>query len=43
MEEELKFILGRNVDLLDRRAVQESDNPRRQRAILDSAEVLHAA
>ncbi len=43
MEEELKSIFGRDVDLLDRRAVQESDNPRRQRAILDSAEVLHAA
>jgi len=43
MEEELGQLLGRKVDLVDRRAVERSRNYIRRRAILDSAEVIYAA
>jgi predicted nucleotidyltransferase len=42
MEEELARIVGRRVDLLTRTAVENSRNPIRRRAILESAQVLHA-
>jgi len=43
MRDELSVIFGRPVDLLTRDAVESSPNPYRRRAILESAEVLHAA
>ena len=42
MEEELRQLLGRKVDLVDRGAVERSRNYIRRRSILDSAETLHA-
>lgn len=43
MEEELRALLGRAVDLVTRDAVEQSENYIRRRAILDSLEVIHAA
>ena len=43
MRDELASLFGRPVDLLTRDAVEASPNPYRRRAILESAEVLHAA
>jgi uncharacterized protein len=43
MEEELKGILGRNVDLVERRAVELSENYIRRRYILESAEPVYVA
>ena len=43
MREELIELSGRPVDLLVRRAVEESPNWIRRKAILDSAEVVFAA
>lgn len=43
MQEELEELLGRSVDLLSRRAVEESPNWIRRRAILESAEPLYVA
>ena len=43
MQEELKRILGREVDLVERRAIEQSRNYIRRRAILKSAEVIRAA
>jgi hypothetical protein len=43
MQEELVEIFGRRVDLLTRMAVEDSRNPIRKRAILDSARVVYAA
>jgi hypothetical protein len=43
MERELAERLGRRVDLLTRRAVEQSRNWMRRRAILDSAETIYAA
>jgi predicted nucleotidyltransferase len=43
MEEELEQIFRRPVDLVTRRAVEQSINPYRKRAILDSAEVIYGA
>ncbi len=40
MEDELTSIFGRRADLVTRRAVEESDNWIRRRAILDSAVAL---
>jgi len=42
MEEELEAIFGREVDLLDRQAVEQSPNYIRRRAILGSSEVVYA-
>ncbi len=39
--DELSDIVGREVDLVSRRAVERSANSIRRRAILDSAEVLY--
>ena len=43
MQEELQRLLGREVDLVEREAVEQSRNYIRRRAILQSAEVIHAA
>jgi predicted nucleotidyltransferase len=42
MEEELAEIIGRRVDLVTRGAIENSRNPIRRRAILESARVIHA-
>ena len=41
MEEELKAIFGREVDLVSRRGIELSRNYLRRRAILQSAETIH--
>ncbi len=43
MEIELIDLLGREVDLLTRRAVEQSCNPMRRREILSSARTIYAA
>jgi len=43
MEEELTALLGRQVDLVSKKAVERSENWLRRRAILESAEVVYAA
>lgn len=43
MPEELKKILGRDVDLLTFQGVKTSRNPIRRKAILDSAQVFYVA
>ncbi|HET6455354.1 MAG TPA: nucleotidyltransferase family protein [Armatimonadota bacterium] len=43
MEDELAQILGRKVDLVSRRGIESSANYIRRKAILSSAEVIHAA
>jgi predicted nucleotidyltransferase len=42
-EEELAGILGRPVDLVDRGAIEESENPIRRRHILERAETFYVA
>lgn len=42
MGDEMEAIFGRPVDLIDRRAVEQSPNYIRRRIILDSAEVIYA-
>jgi predicted nucleotidyltransferase len=42
MEMELADLLGRDVDLLTRRAVECSQNPLRRREILETAQVVYA-
>lgn len=43
MEEELSELLGRNVDLVSRRAIERSRNWIRKKAILSGAEQIYAA
>ena len=43
MEEELKGLFGREVDLLTLRAIEKMPNPFRRRAMLSSLELVHAA
>lgn len=43
MEEQLEGIFGRNVDLVERRAVELSENFIRRRHILESAEPIYVA
>ena len=43
MEEELKAIFGREVDLVDRSAVEHSRNYVRRKAILNNLESIYAA
>lgn len=43
MQEELEQLCGRSVDLFSRRAVEESPNWIRRKAILESAEPLYVA
>ena len=42
IEEELKDILGREVDLVDKSAIEKSRNYIRRKAILSSAETIYA-
>lgn len=43
MQDELKQIFGRDVDLLSKRGVETSRNYLRRKAILESAQVIHVA
>ncbi len=43
MQDELKAIFGRDVDLISRRGVENSCNYLRRKTILESAEVIHVA
>ena len=43
IEDELGRLLGRRVDLVPRRAIEQSYNWIRRRAILDSAQAIHVA
>lgn len=43
MQEELQTIVGREVDLVERRAVEKSENYIRRRHILESAEPFYVA
>ncbi len=43
MEQELEIVVGRKVDLVSRRAIEDSSNPIRRQAILDSAETFYVA
>ncbi len=43
MQDELKGLFGRKVDLVSRRGLESSRNYLRRKAILDSAEVIYAA
>lgn len=43
MEDELKTIFGRNVDIVSRRGIEASRNYMRRNAILSSTEVIYAA
>jgi predicted nucleotidyltransferase len=43
MQEELETLFGRKVDLVSRRGIKASSNYIRRKAILSSAEVIHAA
>lgn len=43
MEKELEVMLGREVDLVSRRAVERSENWIRRKEILDTAETVYAA
>jgi len=42
MEEELREIFGREVDLITRRSVEQSENYIRRRNVLEHMEVVHA-
>lgn len=41
MEDELSAIFRRPVDLIEKQAIVESDNPLRRRSILESARVIY--
>ena len=43
MEEELKAILGYEVDLIERKAIEQSENYIRRKAILQNLEIVYAA
>jgi len=43
IQNELKQMLGREVDIVSRRGIESSRNPIRRNAILNSAEVIYAA
>lgn len=43
MEAELRAILGRRVELVNRRSIERSHNPIRRREILNGARTYHAA
>ena len=43
MEQELKAIFGRDVDLVERADVERSENYIRRKAVLQSAETIYAA
>jgi len=43
IEEELSAIFGRKVDLIERRAIERSENYIRRRHILENAQAIHVA
>ena len=43
IEEELTALVGRKVDLVEKRAIERSDNSFRRRAILGAAQVIYHA
>jgi len=43
MEDELKVVFGRKVDLVIRESVERSENPIRRKAILSTAQRIYAA
>ena len=43
MQGELETLLGRRVDLVNRRSVEQSDNWIRRKSILDNTKVIYAA
>ncbi|PKN30971.1 MAG: nucleotidyltransferase [Deltaproteobacteria bacterium HGW-Deltaproteobacteria-21] len=43
MQEELRTIFGRDVDLVEKTAIERSRNPLRRKAILETAEIVYAA
>lgn len=43
MQDELKQIFGRDVDLISKRGLENSRNYLRRKAILESAQVIHVA
>ncbi|MBI4641984.1 MAG: nucleotidyltransferase domain-containing protein, partial [Candidatus Tectomicrobia bacterium] len=43
MEQELASVFGRNIDLLSKRAVEQSHNPRRRQEIFTTAEVIYVS
>jgi predicted nucleotidyltransferase len=43
MENELRRIFGRDVDLVERRAIEKSENYIRRKSILQNARVIYAA
>ena len=43
MEEELRDILGRTVDIISRRGIEASQNDKRKKAILSSAKTVYVA
>ena len=43
MQDELKAVLGREVDLVERQSVEQSENYIRRKHILSSAEVVYVA
>ncbi|MDP9237873.1 MAG: nucleotidyltransferase domain-containing protein [Chloroflexota bacterium] len=43
MEDELKALLGRDVDLVERKAIEESPNWIRRKSILNSTQLVYAA
>jgi hypothetical protein len=43
IKHELEDLLGRNVDILTKKSIQQSHNPARSRNILNSAQVLYVA
>ncbi|PDW04087.1 nucleotidyltransferase family protein [Candidatus Viridilinea mediisalina] len=42
MGDQLEAIFGRHVDIIDRKALEQSANPIRRNSIFDSAEVIYA-
>lgn len=42
VQDELQQLLNRRVDLISKRSIQNSQNPLRRQAILDSAQVIYA-
>lgn len=43
MENELKEVFGRDVDLVEKEAIQRSENYIRRKSILENTEVIYAA
>lgn len=43
MQDELKDVFGRDVDLVEKEAIQQSENYIRRKSILENAKVIYAA